>query len=479
MSKSAAGFAIAVILAIVGVAFSPAAFAQVAASPRIHTTSGGLPCVPTVEGPIAVAAASQPYMPSLLPALPVGWVDQEFFLSCASAQITYRTSVDVRRPANARRASGITVVEPLHSGGIFGVLTNCQPYLVAHGDVHIGVAANSDVVQRLVKSADPGRYATLDVPTSSEAENDILAGVGAVLHEQHDALLPGIRVTDAVLGGWSQTSVQVRDFIASSGGRATVNGRRVYDGYFPAQPAVGTGGGAELGPIPDVGVPVVELQGERELLVTLQIYGSVGYRRPDSATYRLYEVPGMSHINYEPDDPVSAYARSLQCDWPPGASPSTFKQTQVWDAALDNLVRWVSRGIPAPHAQRIELESDGKTVIRDANGNALGGLRTVFVDVPTATIVPTSLAPGGVVANPCAYVGYQLDLSQTQLEQLYRSHAGYVASVVADANRLVGERWLLPVSASELIAEAKASSVLESRSTGVAAAIHTAPRGLL
>jgi len=462
MSKRTAGFAIAVVLALVGVALSPAAFAQETASPHNHATSGGFPCVPSIEGLVAVTAASPSYTPALVPDLPPGWVDQEFFISCASSQITYTTSVSVRRPANAHHASGIVVVEPLHSGGIFGMLTNCQPYLVDHGDVHIGVAANTDVVQRLVKGADPARYATLSVPTSSDAENEILAGVGAVLHQQHDALLPGIRVTDAILGGWSQTSVQVRDFIASSGGRATVNGRHVYDGYFPAQPAVGTGGGAELGPIPDVGVPVVELQGERELLVTLEIYGSLGYRRPDGATYRLYEVPGMSHINYEPDDPVSAYARSLQCDWPSGASPSMFKQTQVWDMALDNLVRWVSHGIPAPRAPRIELESNGKTVARDANGNALGGVRTVFVDAPTATIVPTSLAPGGVVANPCAYVGYQLDFSQTQLEQLYRNHAGYAASVVKDANKLVGERWLLPASASELIAGAKGSSVLDS-----------------
>ena len=462
MSIRRVGFAIALVLGVVGVAFSPTASAKEVASPRIPTTSGGSPCVPSVEGPVSVTAGSQPYSAALLPALPPGWVDQEFFISCASPQITYKTLVSVRRPADAHRASGVAVVEPLHSGGIFGVLTNTQPYLVAHGDVHIGVAANTDVVQRLVKSAGPARYATLNVPASSDAENEILAGVGAVLHQQPDALLPGVRVTDAILGGWSQTSVQVRSFIASSGGRATVNRQRVYDGYFPAQAAVGTGGGAKLGPIPDVGVPVVELQGERELLVTLQIYGSLGYRRPDGATYRLYEVPGMSHINYEPDDPVSAYARSLQCDWPPGASPSTFKQTQVWDMALDNLVRWVSHRIPAPRAQRIELEPDRKTVVRDANGNALGGLRTVFVDVATATIVPTSLAPGGVVANPCAYAGYQLDFSQTKLNQLYRTHAGYVASVVTDANKLVGEHWLLPASASKLIAEAKGSSVLHS-----------------
>jgi hypothetical protein len=76
--------------------------------------------------------------------------------------------------------------------------------------------------------------------------------------------------------------------------------------------------------------------------------------------------------------------------------------------------------------------------------------------------MPTSLAPGGVVANPCAYVGYQLDFSQPKLEELYRTHAGYVASIVTDTTRLVGEHWLLPASAGDLIAEAKGSSVLYS-----------------
>jgi Alpha/beta hydrolase domain len=455
-----AGVAAVVGAATIGLGLAPASGTETA-SRRVQAPGGGV-CAPSVQGPVPVTPTSQPYMAALVPPLPVGWVDQEFFVSCASPQITYTTSVFVRRPANAARASGIAVVEPLHSGGIFGVLTNTQPYLVAHGDVHIGVAANADVALRLVKSADQSRYATLNVPTSARAENEILAGLGAVLHQPHDALLPGIRVTDAILGGWSQTSVQVRGFIASSDATATIGGRRVYDGYFPAQPAVGTGGGAELGPIRDVGVPVVELQGERELLVTLATYGSLGYRRRDSATYRLYEVPGMSHINFEPDDPVSAYARSVQCDWPSGASPSMFSQTQVWEMGLDNLVRWVSQRVPAPHAARIRLGADGKAVRRDASGNALGGVRTVFVDVPTATIVPTSLAPGGVLANPCAYLGYQLNFTDSRLEQLYRSHAGYVTAVRAATTKLVNEHWLLPSGAAALMTQASQSTVLHS-----------------
>ena len=311
-----------------------------------------------------------------------------------------------------------------------------------------------------MKGANPTRYASLHVPATPEAPNEILAGVGALLHQHSDALLPGVRVKSAILGGWSQTAVATRTFIGSPQGKGTVDGRRVFDGFFPAQAAVGSSGGSQVGRVPDVGVPVVELQGERELLVTISIYGSLGYRRPDSKRYRLYEVAGMSHINNEPDNPISGFAGSLTCDWPAGATASAFRQTDVWEMAFDNLARWISRGVAPPRAARIELEADGRTVKRDADGNALGGVRSVFVDVPTASIMPTSLAPGGVVANPCAYAGYQLDLSQDKLQQLYRTHAGYVQQVDKDTKTLVRERFLLPASARELVAAARDSNVL-------------------
>jgi hypothetical protein len=349
-------------------------------------------------------------------------------------------------------------VDPLHSAGIWGMQTLLQPYFVAHGDVHIGVAASHDTVE-LVKRANPTRYASLDIPATPDATNEILAGVGVLLHQRPESLVPGVRVHDAILGGWSQTAVVTRSFISSPESRATANGRRVYDGYFPGQAAVGSSGGAQVGRIPDVGVPVLELQGERELLVTISIYGNLGYRRADSSTYRLYEVAAMSHINNEPDNPVSAFAGSVSCDWPAGAQPSAFRQTDIWEMAFDNLVRWVARGVAPPHARRIQLESDGTTVERDAHGNAVGGVRSVFVDVPTTTIVPTSLAPGGVVKNPCAYVGYQLEFDASQLRQLYPTHSAYVHAVAADTGRLVRERFLLPDSAQHLVAAARSSDV--------------------
>jgi hypothetical protein len=416
----------------------------------------GFSCVPTVQAVPGPTAASPAFTAVLQAPLPADWVDREFFISCSSSAISYKTAVFVRMPADSRRASGVVAVDPLHSAGIWGMQSLLQPYFVARDDVHVGVAASHDVVERLLKGANPTRYASLTVPDSPDATNEILAGVGALLHRRRDSIVPGVHVKAAILGGWSQTAVVTRSFISSPQSRATIGGHRVYDGYFPGQAAVGSSGGAQVGPVPDIGVPVLELQGERELLVTLSVYGDLGYRRPDSKTYRLYEVAGMSHINNEPDNPVSAFAGSLTCDWPAGATPSAFRQTDIWEMAFDNLVRWASWGVVPPHAR---LRADGRTVKRDAYGNALGGVRSVFVDVPVANIIPTSLAPGGIVANPCAYVGYQLDFSPAQLRQLYPTHRAYVHDVKKDATRLVHERFLLRDSARRLVAAARTAAI--------------------
>jgi hypothetical protein len=391
---------------------------------------------------------------------PAAWIDQEFFISCSSPSTTYTTAVFVRRPVQGGRASGVVAVDPLHSAGLWGMQTLLQPYFASHGVVHLGVAASNDTAQRIVKGANPTRYASLQVPATPDAANEILSGVGALLHQPSSPLLPGIHVKSVILGGWSQTSVVTRTFINSRQAQATVDGHRVFEGFFPAQPAVGSSGGAQVQRIPDIGVPVLELEGERELRVTISIYGSLGYRRPDSKTYRLYEVPGMSHINNQPDNPVSGFAGSVSCDRPPDAKPSAFRQTDIWAMAFDSLVRWISTRVAPPHAPRIELEADGKTVRRDTHGNALGGVRSVFVDVPTASITPTSLAPGGVVMNPCAYIGYQLDFTPAQLRALYGTHASYVHQVITATNKLVGQRFLLPENARPLVDAAQQSSVL-------------------
>ena len=263
----------------------------------------------------------------------------------------------------------------------------------------------------------------------------------------------------AILGGWSQTAVVTRTFISSPQAKATVDGRRVFDGYFPGQAAVGSSGGSQVGRVPDIGVPIVELEGERELLVTISVYGSLGYRRPDSKTYRLYEVAAMSHINNEPDNPVSGFAGSLDCDWPAGATPSAFRQTDIWAMAFDNLVRWISRGVAPPRAARIELEADGRTVSATPT-------RTRSAGCAASSSTSRRRASCRRASHRAAWSGTRAPTratsstsARTRLQQLYRTHARLRAAGHQGHQQLVRERFLLRRSARDLVATAEQANV--------------------
>ena len=83
------------------------------------------------------------------------------------------------------------------------------------------------------------------------------------------------------------------------------------------------------------------------------------------------------------------------------------------------------------------------TVARDRFGNALGGLRTPFVDVPTATFSATDgSAHDTPLSGLCPLMGFSTPFRHTTLHALYRSHAAYVARGDPRGQPLVRERLL-------------------------------------
>jgi hypothetical protein len=230
------------------------------------------------------------------------------------------------------------------------------------------------------------------------------------------------------------------------------DGSPIYDGYFPVQTAVGSAPTA----IPDLDVPVLEIQGESELIRTFQRgFDRLGYRRPDGPTYRLYEVPGLPHVTSRPGP-------GFQPDVFSCVEPvrSLFPQRHVWSNALKNLVVWVDRGFAPPAADRIALEADGRTVVRDGHGNAVGGVRTPYLDVPIATYGAVSTnAPGSPPGSRCDFFGYQVDFSHETLVGLYGDHRGYVRALTRSAKGLVRRGWYLRQDAAELRAEAAQADI--------------------
>jgi hypothetical protein len=482
---------------------------------------------PVVTGPVASTPTSFPFIAdgfSVQPPVPAGYEEQEFFVSgtariyeytatgirvvtpCPAAvktgcaQVPYTTRMLVKRPIDPRRFSGTVVVEPLNPSAGFDlapVWDRSRHYLVNTGAVFVGWTSKSVAVNAL-KGWDPTRYAALSWPyvpfvpggNSGVFDGitfDVAAQVGA-LFKANGAASPtrDLRVRRVFEAGFSQdgsfTFTQADVFHALE---RMPGGSGIYDGYFPG----GTGGPSNL----DFGltaagalragdarhrmqpreVPVIHVNTETE--VALGAAGGLPYRRPDSDRpddrYRLWEVPGASHVDSgEGIDNIALDAQELlgmpapsnncvHLGVPGIVDPNTFPFRDVANAALADLTRWVTHGVAPPRTGRIQLTATTPAAVaRDQFGNALGGLRTPFLDAPTATYVPFDTArPGGSVF--CILDGYNVPFDHTTLSALYRNHGQYVSQVVRETSRLVREGFWLPADARVVVDEAAHADV--------------------
>lgn len=412
-----------------------------------QAATAAVDCTPSVVGPVPITADSQPYRGRSVAAVPRGYVEQEFFVSCTVGGETYRTLIHLRRPLHRSRFSGSVLTEPVHPSNLWPIASTTASYWSGAGHASVVVVSSPFVLTNLVKPSNPERYADLDIPSVPGVEREILAQVGALLRNKHSTgPLAGLKVRRVVLGGYSNTGAAVRDFILNAHDQARLaNGRPIYDGYFPVQTAVGSA----PTPIPDLDVPVLEVMGESEVIRTFRRgFDELGYRRPDGASYRLYEVPGQPHLTSRPP----ALSVPYICIEP---VRSMFPLRHVVSMALRNLIDWVGSGTPPARVERIRLQPDGRTIMRDEHGNAVGGVRTTYLDIPIATYGAVSTnAPETPPGSRCDFLGFQVDFTNEKLGQLYRNHGRYVRAVSHRVRELVRHRLYLSKDAREILDEA-------------------------
>lgn len=195
----------------------------------------------------------------------------------------------------------------------------------------------------------------------------------------------GLKAKTVVLSGLSQTGGVTRRFITHSSHLRLPDGALPFEAFIPCQ----SGGNA----LPDVpGVKVVELLGESEFQsvrlpcgVGGQMIGT-SHRRPDSDSFRLYEVAGMAHRE-------SRYASALDSrHWSianlHGADWSTFSNSFIYHAVFEAVERWTSsQEFRPPRSSVLETKDGCDDIVRDEHGNAVGGVRTLHSDVPLARLV--------------------------------------------------------------------------------------------
>jgi hypothetical protein len=101
------------------------------------------------------------------------------------------------------------------------------------------------------------------------------------------------------------------------------------------------------------------------------------------------------------------------------------------------MYRWVEEGIPMPCADPITRDANAPDgIARDEHGNARGGLRTPWVDVPDATYVAK------LSADDPNYAGMKR-FSEEKLRSLYGSRAAYEQRVRAKLDEMVQQGFLM------------------------------------
>ncbi len=421
----------------------------------------------------------------------VGYEAEEYFVSGRASSFTnvselttdgnwqvepaeeadYKTRIVVHRPVDSSKFSGTAMVEWLNVTAGFdlpNVWAAGHVEIYRGGHIWIGVSAQIEGVEGSgegfglsLKTVDPERYGDLNHPGDSFSF-DMFSQISRVLREPGDVdPLSGMQPDQLLAMGQSQSASRMVTFV-----NALHPIYLPYDGYLvhsrgdeaspmsqEPQPEIGVPDGTRIRE--DIATPVMTVQAETDVLDL----GYVIARQDDTEHFRLWEVAGGAHSDYytivsgradsvgEPRFAAVVEQNSLpgfvSCDLPFNAGPMHY----AIDRALHDLDLWM-KGLAAPsQAPRLDMTEDQAAFLLDDNGNVTGGIRTPYVEAPTAV-----LSGGGNSDNGfCRLFGTTSLYSADQLASLYVDRDTYVEAVTESANAAVEAGFLLPESAEAII----------------------------
>jgi hypothetical protein len=440
---------------------------------------------------------------------PGGYVEEEFFLSGTATSYhngddgvepvsaeEYRTRLMVRRPADPARFNGTVIAEWFNvSGGDDGgpdwMVTHRQ--IMRSGAAWVGVSAQQVGIDGGgilgngvgLRAANPERYGSFHHPGDAYSF-DIYSHAAEAVRDAATKVLGGLTPARVIAIGSSQSAMFLVTYVNSIDPQA-----RVYDGFIVhgrgSRGAQLTGEGlprrAGVEPvelerrmaewraqggeaISDARVPVITVQSETDVMDMSGILA----RCADGPNTRLWEIAGAAHfdtyglIASHEDDGRLTVERLAELmgptDEPLGlkseeAVNSAPQLHYVLEAALDHLERWIDGGEPPPHGPWLEVtgEDSEPTLARDEHGNARGGIRSPWVDVPTAVL-------SGIGAKGEGFTrlfGVTRPFESAKLAELYPGGSDeYAKKFGAAAESAQAAGFLLEEDMAEIRAVAKA-----------------------
>ncbi|OJZ70352.1 hypothetical protein BRW65_20545 [Mycobacterium paraffinicum] len=441
----------------------------------------------------------------------VGYAAEEFFISgtassyapegklgpdgrwdvTRSGTADYTTRIVAITPTDPARFNGTALVEWLNvSGGIDApaVWMMAHREIVRAGYAYVAVSAQKVGIDggtsllgmdMSLKTQDPARYGSLHHPGDAFAF-DIFSQAGELVRDRGDGILGGLHPQHVIGIGESQSAMFLTTYVNAVDPLAGVyDGFLVHSRFGPAAPLDGVslieglessrGSQQAVKFRPDLRVPLLTVITETDLFGHVPL-GYYSARQPDTELLRVWEIPGAAHadnytIQVAPidsgsaplDDIVAAYAPTnmlmgQQLDHYINFAPQHHYVVQAAVAALDG---WVRTGQPAPSAAPIATrESESPQLLVDANGLALGGIRSPWVDVPIART-------SGITADEnlmAAIFGSGEPFDTDTVRRLYPGgKTEYLERFTAALDAAIDSRFILPADRTEILALADAT----------------------
>jgi hypothetical protein len=413
--------------------------------------SAATPAVPAISGPVTGPGRMYPDPPvSITPdAVKVEdfpYLTEEYFVSGTIGGAPYTTRIIVRRPRNASAFSGTVVAEALHAGGRSLIFEWSRQSILARNHLFVEIVHSGANVS-LLKTFNAERYASLNIGMGQT--NEVIAQVGRLI-KSRTGPFAGYDIRRATLMGTSASSGTVRTYLDAHPNLRMPDGRPIFDGFL----LTSTNGNT---PLPIVDVPMIQMPTQTEVVTWAE--RGIAYRRPDSDDranrFRLYEVAGMPHNNSR-DNPgfLNDPCTLPGTDFPAGAFTAL---------GLNHLIEWIANGKTPPHALPIAVDqdptNDGSHLALDEHGNAKGGVRNVWVDVPIATYGVFGKGKTPQQDRLCQLAGTKVLLGDDVLRRMYKGSADYAARVEQRLKQLVSEGWFLPEYADSVRADARAARI--------------------
>jgi hypothetical protein len=388
-------------------------------------------------------------------------------------QAAYKTRIVVYRPIDPADFDGNVLIEWLNVTAGFETPPSWgtgQLEMRRGGSVWVGVSAQligiegSDrgLLPLHLKAVNPERYGSLSHPGDSFSYDIFSQVAQAIRNPEGIDPLDGLNAERLIAYGESQSAGRLTTYVnaihplynsfdgymihSRGNGSSSLSQEPLASIFAPESPLVRT----------DLNVPVFTFATETDVLEL----GFSNARQADTDMLRTWEVTGTAHgdiytfVTGRDDtvgDPVfasvveeSSVLGFITCDRPINNGPHHY----VFNRAVQALNEWVENGTLPPQSPQLELNSEGSDYLYDDLGNVLGGIRTPYVDSPSAVL----LGDANTGAGFCRLFGSTSLFSGEQMASLYVDEAGYVQAVTDATNNAVTADFLLREDADAIIA---------------------------